>query len=51
MRRPKVTKATRCGRCGGRIREAFIYSRHTGTFYCSDLTACAKRAIRKGVKA
>lgn len=36
-----------CGTCGKRGKaDEMIYSRHTGSRYCADLTACMKRRKR-----
>jgi len=47
IRRPKITKNTRCARCGVRIRDVHIFSRFTGQFYCVDEKACEARSKRK----
>jgi hypothetical protein len=37
-----------CGVCGKPdVAEKMIFSRFTGSRYCADLAACAKRAKRK----
>ena len=39
----------KCSRCGRKFRatEPRVYSRFTGSRYCTDLNACAARARRR----
>ena len=36
-----------CARCGAKLRERYVHSRHSGANYCPDPAACDKRAARK----
>lgn len=37
-----------CARCGKKQKaDRMVFSTHTRSRYCSDITACAKRARRK----
>jgi len=36
-----------CARCGAKLGERYVHSRHSGANYCSDPAACDKRAARK----
>lgn len=40
-------KAKTCDRCGRRLVEPWVYSRHTHRRYCSDYTTCTLRSKRR----
>lgn len=43
-----MSAAKRCSRCGARLlaSKPRVYSRFTGSYYCVDDKACARRAKR-----
>jgi hypothetical protein len=44
-------KSYHCDHCGRRLKpDQWIYSRWTGSRYCTDLNACTKRAKRSKTK-
>ncbi len=44
---PKL-KTQLCGRCRKRLAyPKWVHSRHTNSYYCTDIDACARRARKK----